>query len=257
MTSADGQSKINLGKWNADLVWLNDNVMALNYSNGSPCLGNDSLARRNTLIRLQCFEAQSPNQIVPSFVGECTTVLDLYTPLTCKHTVSSKVATPEFRLLIQFLFTKVFCGVEENGKHFDLSPLMNFERNYEISVGQLPTYNYIINVCKSLVRTPGLKECLPEYSAVCKARGLAEDSFKVICRISPSVSPVGILSALSEHVQPWLCHGPAVYERAERAGHSLSARNRVPAGEEGIELLLGDPLHLRPRNLSRASGAFR
>ena len=114
-----------LGKYNGIVTINSQQQLSLNYSGGDQCNENESYS---TLIRFICI----PNQKTPKmFVGTpsmCGIFVNFFTSLACPQTVSCLVPNTEF----------------------DLSPLMDYNKNYQIQNSNLNEERGEMSICKPL-----------------------------------------------------------------------------------------------------------
>ena len=151
MKLKDSKDVINVGHFSGNLTIDSQQQLILTYAGGAKCSGNKNFS---TVIIFHCSPSLQPEEenskmfVEPSGGGplsECTILVHFFTSLACPYTVSCKVSNTDF----------------------DLSPLMNYDGDYEVT-SSTKRKDYL-NVCKPLAKTGGAGGygICPSNSAAC------------------------------------------------------------------------------------------
>ncbi len=145
---------VNLGNFNKAVYLRSADELVLDYA------AKDQVQTR---IRFKCAPLPSKSDSKLALVaddGVKNVIFDYFTALACKSTV--------------------FCEADDlkNGGHYDLTPLMDFQKNAEIIDGQ---NLFVVSVCKPAVLNSSLP--CPHGSAVCYGTKTSNGKFQVIILI--------------------------------------------------------------------------
>ncbi|XP_078412852.1 cation-independent mannose-6-phosphate receptor [Cetorhinus maximus] len=138
------------GRFTQNLTY-EDGLMMINYTRGEIC---HKIYQRSTAILFYCDHHQTPGQ--PLYLREtpdCTYLFEWHTSYAC----------PPFK--------SIDCTLRDSdGNSYDLTPLSQSQRNWEIEQQPGGAQKYYINICKSLVPKNGSWAC-PLNAAACLKNG--------------------------------------------------------------------------------------